>query len=140
MARECKCLRNYEINFSDGELRPLFIKDNIYFFFNKGDSFYISNDKKYLKDMVRFDINIELMEIEEFDEYFEYTKKYNTQGEKQCDMVKQYINRYNELFEKYHQNDFDELFGNEIMSEVDLRQFIKAERKISQGGIFYDND
>jgi hypothetical protein len=137
MARECKCKKNYNNSFSPGKLNPLYEKDKIYFFYNKGDSFYISNEKKWLKDISRWDIYIDGMKKEEFEEYFDYERSYNTPGEKASDMVNGYISRYNELFEKYCEND---LLGDGAMTDVELRQFKQAQRRISLGGVFYDND
>jgi|SRR5665647_470527 len=137
MARECKCKKNNDFSFSIGKQSSLYEKDKIYFFYNKGDFFYISEDKKWLKDINRWNIYIEGMEKDEFDEYFEYEKKYNTQGEKSSDMVNGYIRRYNELFEKFDEKD---LFGHGTMTEVEFQQFKQVQRQISLGGVFYEND
>ena len=145
MARECKCKKNYEEvcrYSSNGELVPeytmvFFEKDTIYYFYNKGDYFFISDDKKWLKDINRYCDHIEGMSIDEFEEYFDYEKKYNTKDENTGDLIfRNNLRNYNKLIDKMVINDLFE----DVLSKREKVQFKQSERIIGMGDIAYESD
>lgn len=106
MARECRCKKNIEeiCRYSNGKLVPEFTmiyfeKEKLYYFYNKGNIFYFSEEKKFLKDMNRYSDRIEVMEKDEFDEYFDYDKMYNTKEEGTIlrDVYNSNLQRYNDF-------------------------------------------
>lgn len=146
MARECKCKINIEEicrYSSDGKLVPeytmiYFEKGKIYYFYNKGNTFYFSDEKKCLKDMNRYSDRIEIMEKVEFDEYFEYEIMYNTKDEGTIcrDIYSNNLKRYNDVIEKFNPND---LFDNGL-TDVELIKFKQAERMLGLGDLCYEFD
>ena len=84
MARQCICKKDYQVTASDyispRNHSPIYNKtifqQNIpYWFYNHGDEFYVAPDKKYLKDISRWNTYIEMFNEDEFDEYFYFEKK-----------------------------------------------------------------
>ena len=84
---ECKCKLDYKESrikylgdgkHSDIYWATLFDKDETYWFHNKGpNEFYVTHDKKYLKDLNRHNTYIEVMYKIMFDRHFIYDKIIN---------------------------------------------------------------
>jgi len=112
MARECKCKKDWKVRcrdyiakgkHSDVYMKTIFQEGCEYFFYNKGEDFFVTTEKRYLKDIERFNIYIEEMNEVEFDKHFDCEKKFNTKTQvSQLDenAYRKTLNTYNELIEK----------------------------------------
>lgn len=122
MAKSCKCKKDYKISVglsrTESRIEVLFERCKDYYFYNKGtNEFYVTTDKKYLKDINYYSTNIELMDKKEFDEYFYYDKIYKTKPSEFISSEKLYeynnmvgvINISNDLFNTTSIDDISEL-------------------------------
>jgi len=116
MARKCKCVKDYKVTARKDKNDPVFLltifnNNEEYYFYNKGELFYVTTKPNYLKDMDRYNIFIEELSEDEFDNHFTTEKKYNTKTPvvKTNVLWKSSLITYNNLVDKLVSNDIDEL-------------------------------
>ena len=115
MAKETKCIKDYYITCCEminvkneiiNEL--LFEKGEKYYFYNQKEIFYVTKDKKYMKDINRFNIFIEEMSENNFNEYFLSEFRYKDRISNEIvnfNIFSKWVKVYNELTEKLLNND-----------------------------------
>ena len=115
MAKETKFIKDYYI--TCGEMingkneiinELLFEKGETYYFYNQKEIFYVTKDKKYMKDINRFNIFIEEMSENNFNEYFLSEFRYKDRISNEIvnfNIFSKWVKVYNELTEKLLNND-----------------------------------
>lgn len=126
MAKETLCIKNYYI--TCGEIingknevtnELLFENGKTYYFYNQKEIFYVAKEKKYMKDISRFNIFIEEMNEKEFTEYFSSEFRYKDRISNEIinfNIFSNWVKVYNKLTEKLLNNDeFDKITEIEKM-------------------------
>jgi hypothetical protein len=152
MAIKCKCIKEYGYDYRTSNVSPWyqevqFYKDNDYLFYNKGSEYYVCidlvNGVKYLKNISRYNVFIEEMPKELFDQHFICDKIMNTKEpvyvvskEKQ-----KWVDIYNSIVENlviYEPN----IFLGDMVSELDILKLRQAEKMLGYVTpiiFFYEN-
>jgi len=127
---ECKCKKDYKESriayLGDGKHSDmycviLFKEGESYWFHNKGSNeFYVTTDKKYLKDINRWNSYIEEMNGEMFDRHFTYDKITNNKEPKKNILWEDSLRTHNELMIKLQEGTITELEKSMLKDTIDM--------------------